>query len=872
MYLDTEYLKRSFLPFVQRPDRYVGGELNLPRLPDQPVLRVALAFPDLYELGMSYLGLRILLHLGNRVEGVACERVFMPWFDAVNRLKTTGIPLFTLESRTPLNKLDLLGVNLQYELHATNTLAMLDLGGVPLRSEKRAEEDPLILGGGPLAYSPEPFAPFFDAIVVGDGECVFPEILEVLKAEKKKGSSRRRKIRALGEIPGVYLPGYYQPRYTGSGKYRGLRLLDSSLPSVITARITPALLPEHYPPVPIVPNLEVTHNRLVLEIARGCSRGCRFCAPGLVNRPVRERPVADLLNEARSGLAATGYSEVSLLSLSTADYRYLDQLLDGLEPLLAENRASLSFPSLRPDLFTTRMADRASAQSRTGLTFAPEAATPRLRAVINKQTSDEALLSAARLAYAKGWNLLKLYFMIGLPTETEEDVQAIIDLVRGVEQIGRYHQGRKLNVSVSPFSPKPHTPFQREGQMGVEELHRRLGMLRRGLGKSWMVKLDARDPEIARVELAISRSDRRGADAIEASYRAGGLFDAWSDGFYAKRWDEAFQQAGLDPAELTAPIAADEVLPWDHIDVGIDTQFLQSEKDNAAKGEFTPDCRVEGCQFCGLHERIDLPCPEVPVLPVDVTPVSAATISEPCAYHRYRLIYRRREESRFSAHLSVISVLERALRRLRVPLEFTKGFKPHLRLAASPPLGVGMTSRAEYLDFGIGAVWSSQLMDRLQEVLPQGIQATEVLEIPENQPSIGALNVFLYRAKKRDGGSLDNYRDAIINLLSSRTIPILRTQPKKARAFDGRPGLWKLELEGENLLIGLKAVAGPIPRVEEIIRLIAEASGENAIDSPEEIMATWDIERVDMWWHVEGVSYHPTKEPVPVENNHNKTT
>jgi radical SAM family uncharacterized protein/radical SAM-linked protein len=871
MPLDFKYLEQTFYPFVRKPDRYTGGELNLPRLPDHPVLRLALAFPDLYELGMSYLGLRILLHRANQVEGVACERVFMPWFDAVDRLRRSNLPLFTLETRTPLNQLDLLGINLQYELHGTNILAMLELGGIPLRSHERGENDPLVLGGGPLSLHPEPFAPFFDAIAVGDGEEVLPEILEVLKTLKVRGASRQDKIRALGDIPGVYLPGAYNPRYASDGRYLGLERLDSSLPETIQMRITPQLQPEYYPSRPLVPTVAATHNRLVIEIARGCSRGCRFCGPGMVNRPVRERPITDIVQEIETGLNATGYQEVSLLSLSAADYRALDQLLTALDPLLQRQQVSLSFPSLRPDKFTPAMADHAAAGSRTGLTLAPEAATSRLRAIINKEVSDEDLLRAVQLAYEREWKTIKLYFMIGLPTETADDAWAMVDLVKKVVDVGRQFGGRNLNVSVSPFTPKPHTPFQCHGQVSSDDLTRRLGILKRGLSRFHSVRLETRNLNVSRVEAAIARGDRRTADAIEACYRTGGLFDAWTDGFSSSRWEEAFQHAGLDLSQGSRSIPENEAVPWSHIQAGVSAEFLDEEKQAAQEGQSTTDCRSDRCHLCGLQSRPDLPCPEIPRHPSESWDPESPKIQKqpwipasagmtPCQYHRYRLIYRRHSPSQFVSHLDVLGLLERALRRLGRPLEFTAGMRPHLRLKASLPLAVGMTSQAEYLDFGLEGLWETGMLPRLQEALPPGFTVLQVMPQPERSPSLGALNVFLYRATpgkesppllRGDGG--DKSTDSVRHLLESTELPIQHTSPTKVTRFDGRPALWKLELaEDGSLLIGLKSSGGPMPKVADILKQLTGASSE-------EIISHWSVERLGQWWKIEGQHHSPTE-------------
>jgi radical SAM family uncharacterized protein/radical SAM-linked protein len=888
MPLDFKHLEKTFYPFVRKPDRYTGGELNLPRLPDSPVLRIGLAFPDLYELGMSYLGLRILLHRAQQVEGVACERVFMPWFDAVEKLRDTGLPLFTLETRTPLHQLDLLGINLQYELHATNILALLELGGIPLRSNQRSESDPLVLGGGPLSLHPEPFAPFFDAIVVGDGEEVLPEILECLKGLKARGLSRQEKVRALGEIPGVYLPGGYKPQYTAEGRYLGLERLDSTLPETIQMRITPQLKPEYYPPRPLVPTVEATHNRLVVEIARGCSHGCRFCGPGMVNRPVRERPITDIVHEIETGLDATGYQEVSLLSLSAADYGCLDQLLAALDPILKDRQVSLSFPSLRPDKFTPEIADRAAAGSRTGLTLAPEAATSRLRAVINKEVSDDDLLRAVQLAYERQWKSVKLYFMIGLPSETDEDAWAIVDLVRKVMEVGRQFGGRGLNVSVSPFTPKPHTPFERYGQVSFEDLSHRLGILKRGLSRYHSVRLEIRNLNVSRIEAAIARGDRRTADAIEACYRAGGLFDAWTDGFSSSRWEEGFHKAGLDLSQISRSIPEGQALPWSHIQAGISAEFLDHERQAALDGQYTDDCRSDQCHLCGLQRRPDLPCPEIPRLDSILPPLKKGghggdqkkEPGEPhlieeggrdfSAFYRYRLVYSRTSPSQFVSHLDVLGVLERALRRLGMPLEFTVGMRPHLRLKASPPLAVGMTSQGEYLDFGLGEPWDPKMWVILQEALPPGFAALNLLPQPEKSPSLGALDTFLYRATftqepgamSQDTGKLPsfkgsggNFSAAIQQLLDANNLPIRHISPGKVITFDGRPAIWKLELADDgSLLIGLKSSGGPMPKVADILSQLTDGSDE-------EITSAWSVERIGQWWDIEGQRYSP------IENN-----
>ncbi len=852
MPLDVKDLERTFFPFVEKPNRYTGGELNLPPLPEQPILRVALAFPDLYELGMSYLGLRILLHRASQVEGIACERVFMPWFDAANRLRQLPLPLFTLETRTPLYELDLIGFNLQYELHATNILAMLELGRIPLFAADRRESDPLILGGGPLASHCEAFAPFFEAIAVGDGEEVFPAILETLKSLKQAGASRLEKIRALGGISGLYVPAFYQPQYGEQGTYGGLKPAEVGFPSIIEGRVIPELIPDYYPAKPLVPRLEITHNRLTLEISRGCSRGCRFCGPGMINRPVRERPLADLVQEAEIGLSNTGFAQLSLLSLSTGDYRGLEALLAALEPILDRRRVSLSFPSLRPERFTPQVADRAAAGARTGLTLAPEAATPRLRAVINKDTSDEALLQAVRLAYERQWKSVKLYFMIGLPTETDEDVLAMVELIRQVVGIGREFGGRGISVSVSPFVPKPHTPFEREGQLPPADLQRRLNLLRSGLRRFQAVRLELRDLEITLVESAIARGDRRMAKAIEISYRHGGLFDAWSDGFSFPRWQEALVQAGLSLENLVRPLPKEQILPWEHLNPGVTREFLQGERAEAAQTQFTPDCRGDVCHLCGLQQRTDLPCPEIPDLESYKLKPNPEK-HENLVYTRYRLKYRRTDDAKYVSHLDALGILERALRRLGMPLEFTAGMKPHPRLIVSPPLGMGMTSQAEYLDFGIGGEWQDEPTVLFRKTMPPGFETLQVYARPQDKFSLGGLNKFLYQVTPISSGAVDwsQIETSAAQLWAAPQLPSLRHNPGKVRAFDARPTIWKIETAPEGrLYIGLISRGGPLPKPTDILLMLINSAERDPLSN-------WKIDRSGMWWGMDNESYSP---------------
>ncbi|MFH1734886.1 MAG: TIGR03960 family B12-binding radical SAM protein [bacterium] len=858
-----DHITSQFLPSVEKPERYLGQEMGLPELPVRPDLRVVLAFPDLYELGMSYLGLRILYHLANQVEGVACERVFMPWFDAVKRLRELELPLFTLETKTPLHEVDLIGFNLQYELHTTNILAMLDLGKIPLRAENRTTDDPIVIAGGPLAHNPEPYAPFFDAIVIGDGEIVWPELLDALKTHKKAGLTRSEIIRRLVDMRGLYIPSLYRPSFDGEGKYSGLTRSDGTVPRTIEARITPQLRQDYYPRQPIVPTLETTHHRVVVEIARGCSCGCRFCSAGMIYRPVRERPVADLLRQADQELSRTGFDDLSLLSLSTADYRYLEPLLEGLEPILLKHRARLSFPSLRPQMFTSQIADRAAAQRKSGLTFAPEAATARLRKVINKHTSNEDLLNACQLAFERGWQLVKLYFMVGLPTETEADVEAIVDLVKQVDAVGKGSHHWNINVSLSPFSPKPQTPFQYDGLLPPEEIRRRYDILKNGLKRYRRIRLDLRRPEITMVETAVVRGGRKTADALEARYRQGAIFDAWTDGFYYRGWIDAFSAAGLDLAGECDALPQKSALPWDHIDSGVSSAFLDQERNIATLQGQTSDCRQDECHNCGLQTHDDLPCPDVLDLPVEMPHFEPAS-QEPEEYNRYIMQYRRTKESRFYTHHGVTAAIERALKRLAIPLEYKKGFHPRVRLVSCPPLNLGFMSECELVEFGVGVTWTEDLTEKLAEALPQGIVPDKLYPGQKRQNSIGALNSFLFHITPPDDIVIAaQIEPRIVELLDSSECMIERQNPKKTVIYDARPGIWRLTVEDGAIFMGVETTGGKIPRVDDLLKHLYPEN--NAADHP---FANWDIVRIGQWWVDQGVRQAPLMADIATGENH----
>ncbi len=595
----------SILKSVSRPARYAGAEWNatVKDWSATPV-RLALAYPDIYEIGMSNLGIAILFDILNGQPDVLAERVCAPWPDMENELRTRGLPLFSLETRHPLAEFDAIGFSLGYELTYTNVLNMLDLAGLPLRSADRTSEHPLVLAGGTAALNPEPLSAFIDAFVLGEGEEAVLEIAEVLRQDKASGGKRRTDVlRELSRIPGVYVPSLYDVAYNSDGTVAEIRPREGT-PEKVRRRFLERL----WPPLlrPIVPFMQTVHDRAAVEIQRGCVRGCRFCQAGVIYRPRRERSCDEVLDAARALLAATGYDELGLLSLNTADHSEIGPIVEALRREFGE-RLAIALPSLRVDSFSVRLAASASGPGRRNITFAPEAGSQRLRNVINKPTTDADLLQAAETAFEHGWTSLKLYFMVGLPTETLEDVQGIVDLAAAVREAGRRrHGGRaQVKVSTSIFIPKPHTPFQWAPQMPADEIEARHDLLRRGL-KRIGVAFTWNDPKQSLIEAMLSRGDRRLGTVIESAWRYGARFDAWNELLNVGAWQSALAESGLS-AEFYARRQRDEfeLLPWSHIDSGVSEAFLRGEWRKALSGETTPDCRVEGCNVCGLQAYSD---------------------------------------------------------------------------------------------------------------------------------------------------------------------------------------------------------------------------------------------------------------------------
>ncbi len=591
-------LTEDILMNVEKPVRYIGSEYNaIHKNHEETDVSVCLAFPDVYEIAMSHLGLKILYHLLNERNDVTCERVFSPWIDMENTMRKENIPLFSLESGYCINNFDILGFTLQYEMSYTNILNMLSLGKIPVEAAERTKEGPLVIAGGPCAFNPEPLASFIDVFHIGESEEAVLEIVDVYKDWKMDGGLEKQELlSSLSKLNGIYVPKFYHISYNDMGIVKDF-VIKNDAPEKINKRIVSDLDNTFYPKEIIVPFMQTVHDRIPLEVARGCTRGCRFCHAGIIYRPVRERSKEKLIEYAEALIENTGYEELSLLSLSISDYSDIENLIRELMDKHASSRLSISLPSLRADSFSVGLAKQVQRVKKTGFTFAPEAGTQRLRNVINKCLTEDEVLSSVQSAVDSGWSLLKLYFMIGLPTEMHEDIEGIVNITK---QISGYKKRLKVNVSASTFVPKAHTPFQWEKQDSLEVIKGKQEYLREQLnGKG--IKFSWHDPKTSMIEGVFSRGDRRLNKVLFSAWQRGCKFDSWSEHFRYNTWMQAFEETGVNPGGYVyRERDIDEVLPWDHINTGVSKGFLINEREKARKAETTMDCRREKCHKCGV--------------------------------------------------------------------------------------------------------------------------------------------------------------------------------------------------------------------------------------------------------------------------------
>lgn len=715
----TEHPYGRWLDGVNNPSQYVGNEVHSVVKDKAGVrCRIALCFPDLYKIGMSHLGLKIIYSVVNRREGFWAERCFAPEPDLEEILRRENEPLRTLESHDPLRDFDIVGFSISTELCFTEILAMLELGGIPLKGADRGGSAPLVIGGGAAVFNPEPVADFFDLFLLGDAESALPWLMEEYAEAKKAGVPRAGILRRLAAIEGVYVPSLYSVEYNGPA-LAAITPLVAGMKKPRRA-VLPSLSQSPFPFDMVIPYGQPVFDRLAVEIDRGCTGGCRFCQAGMTYRPVRERPPAEVLDIVGKGLRSTGFDDVSLASLSSGDYSSIEPVVTALMDRTEEEKVSVSLPSLRSGTLTENVIGQVARVRKTGFTITAEAGTERLRKVINKKIPDAEIIETARRVLAGGWRQLKLYFMIGLPTETDADVEGIAGLVRKIfllKEEGRRFQG--VNVGVSQFVPKAHTPFQWEPMDSMGENLRKKEFLRSAFRGMRGVQMKGHDVEMSYMEGVFSRGDRRLGEAVLRAYRAGCRLDGWSEYFKFDVWREAFSGCGINPDDYALRRrAGDEVLPWDHLDVGVTKKYLWRDLQLAAKGEESPDCRFDRCLGCGLpaDDNVIQPVMAVPAhKPARVEEINAPVF-------RYRIGFRKEGMARYLSHLELLAAFSRALRRAGLPVSYSGGFHPHIKMAFGGALSVGVVSLDELVDVDFSArVGPDDIVRRMNAELEKGV-------------------------------------------------------------------------------------------------------------------------------------------------------
>lgn len=777
----------EFLQGVEKPTRYTGREHGSRRKPWNSVeSHVCLAFPDIYDIGTSHLGFRILYSILNDHPGILAERCFAPWVDLRRELIARSLPLISLENRRPLSEFDVLGFSLQFELCHTNVLDMLKLGGVPLRSSDRSDSDPLILAGGPVATHAEPMAPFFDALLIGDGEEAAVEIALDWNRTKSLGLTRRERLVSLAQIAGVYVPSLYA---TTIDENNGLLAVEQTTslagPYPIQRRVLPSLESFPFPAKGPVGGPEAIFDRMSVEITRGCTEGCRFCQAGMIYRPVRERPPQQILETIQASIADSGQDEVSLSSLSTADVSYISPLIKSLVRRTAKERISLGVASLRAYGLGEDLLDELRKVRAGGLTFAPEAGTQRLRDVINKNVTEEQILTTAQRVFSHGWHRMKLYFILGLPTETDEDLLGIVDVGRKIIEIGRKHSRKRpeVTVSVSVHVPKPHTPFQWCAMDSLSEVRRKQALLRSEVRKVRGLELRLHDATASVIECILARGDRRLADVIQSAFEAGAVFDSWDEHFRPEIWDAALQQHEIQREAYLGTIPVISRLPWDHINVGLDPDFLPREYRQAMKGRLSPPCgkpmgmhlhhtNVEDatldsrklvCYACGIEcdltqmrdQRVDFltqlgasGAQDVPFVPttqdvitgVHPAPEKLRPAREQGLLEKFRFRFGKLESATYLGHGDLIRELPRVLRRAGLRLKYSEGFHPKPELSFAPALSLGIPSLDEYFDaVVIASPPIDEVLQRLSAEQASGLWFRGAARLNEGEPGLSKL-------------------------------------------------------------------------------------------------------------------------------------
>jgi radical SAM family uncharacterized protein/radical SAM-linked protein len=837
-------LDEEILSLVEKPSRYLGTEVNAVHKDAGEVeVRLALCFPDLYDLGLGNLGIHILYSVLNALPWAWCERVYAPGLDMEHALRSRGLPLFALESKDGLGQFDGIGITLQSELTYTNILNIIDLAGIPLRTAERDDTHPLTFAGGPAVFNPEPIAPFMDFFVMGDGEDVIVEIAELLR--RLKGATRLAKLEALAQLEGVYVPALYPFDTLENGAI--VPALDAPK---IRKRITRDLDGATFPTDYIVPYTQQVHDRISLEVLRGCTQGCRFCQAGMVTRPVRERKLERVDELLRKTLATTGYEEVSLVSLSTCDYSRVRQLVENTVEAVRDQHVAVSLPSLRLDSFSVDLADMVAETRRSGLTFAPEAASPRLRAVINKWIPDEDLLEMADRAFELQWSHVKLYFMIGLPTERDDDIEAIADLAHRAAKVGRRRSYRaRINLGVATFVPKPFTPFQWAEQIDFEETMRRQDVLEGAL-RDPCVKFGRHDPAETYLEGLVSRADRRAADLLEAAFRLGCRFEAWTEHLDEKLWKQAIEQVGYDVKDALRARDVNERLPWDHIDVLIPKEWFQEDWKRALELQHAQDCRHKRCHKCGVIDVERELCASMlrdniegrKTEKVWTRQEQPEPVERP-AVQRLRFRIGRTGNARFLSHLECLSVWVRSIRRCGAPLAYSQGFHPHPKVNFSTAVPAGEASVGDYMDVLLTSpVDARLLMTQLDATSPDGFAVLDVAEVALNAPSLMGINQGGIYKLQFPPDEAEAVREAVAELNAAEAISIDRKgKTRKGQRRNTRRAKVVNTLDIRPMIRELRFEEGPVPTVHLTVVNVDGRPGKPAEIVP---MLTDRVDRV----------------------------